>query len=239
MATLRLLRHATVLLEVGESTFLVDPMFGSPGDIPPIENTPNDRPNPLVSLPDVPIDYDAVVITHRHVDHFDDAAIERLPRDVPILCQPAEADAFSEDGFTDVRPIEDDATFGTVQITRTPARHGYGELAERMGPVSGFVFEADRTVYLAGDTVWYDGVARTIDRHDPDAIVVNAGAARFNEGRPITMDRTDVDAVCEYADGTVIAVHMDAINHCLLRREELRDAVSDVCVPEDGDTIEV
>ena len=32
---------------------------------------------------------------------------------------------------------------------------------------------------------------------------------------------------------------MEAINHCLLTREELRAAVDGVTVPEDGETISV
>jgi L-ascorbate metabolism protein UlaG (beta-lactamase superfamily) len=221
------------------TTVLVDPMLGAPGDIPPIPNSPNDRENPLVPLPDVDLAHDAVLVSHRHRDHFDDAATDRLDDDVPLLCQPEEADAFREEGFTDVRPVADSETFDGIEFTRTSARHGHGDLAEQMGPVSGFVLDGDRTLYLAGDTVWYDPVAETIDRHDPDAIVVNAGAAQFVEGDPITMDAADVAAVVDAADCPVVAVHMDSINHCLLTREDLRNAVSEVVVPEDGDELSI
>jgi len=239
MLTARLVRHATLLVSVDGTTILVDPMLAAPGDISPIPNSPNDRENPLVALPEVDLDHDGVLVTHRHRDHFDDAATEQLDDDVPILCQPAEAEAFREDGFSDVRPVADTESFEGVKITRTPARHGHGDLAEQMGPVSGFVLDGDRTLYLAGDTVWYDPVAETIDDHDPDLIVVNAGAAQFVDGDPITMDTEDVAAGVEYADCPVAAVHMDAINHCLLTREELREAVPDVLIPEDGETLEV
>ena len=36
----------------------------------------------------------------------------------------------------------------------------------------------------------------------------------------------------------VVAVHMEAINHCHLTRDALRQAVPGVLVPEDGETIE-
>ena len=42
-------------------------------------------------------------------------------------------------------------------------------------------------------------------------------------------------------DAEVIAVHMESINHCLLRRSDLRDAlleagaIANVRVPEDGE----
>lgn len=239
MATIQLVRHATLLVSVGGVTILVDPMLGAPGDIPPIPNSPNNRENPLVPLHDVDISHDAVLVSHRHRDHFDDAAIDRLADDVPLFCQPQETDAFREDGFTDVRPIADSVIINGVEIIRTPARHGHGDLAEQMGPVSGFVLNGDRTLYLAGDTVWYDSVAKTINRHDPDAIVVNAGAAQFVDGDPITMDADDVASTVEAAACSVAAMHMDAINHCWLTREDLRDAVTDVFVPEDGERVTV
>jgi len=133
-------------------------MLSAPGEIPPIPNSPNDRENPLVPIPDADLAYDAVLVTHRHRDHFDDAAADRLAADDPVLCQPAEAEAFRADGFEDVRPVEETRTCAGVQVTRTPARHGHGKLAEQMAPVSGFVLEGDRCLYLAGDTVWYDAV---------------------------------------------------------------------------------
>ena len=233
-----LVRNATLLATVGDTTFLVDPLFASRGALPPIDDTPNDRANPLVPMPDVDLSHDAVIVTHRHPDHFDDAAKSELDADVPLFCQPAEADAFVEDGFTDVRPVEDAATFEGVTLHRTPGRHGHGELAEEMGPVSGFVLEGEATLYLAGDTVWYDPVAETLDRFEPDAVVLNAGAARFNQGEPITMGVDDVAAVREATDAAVAAVHMEAINHCLLSREELRSETDGVLVPEDGEEIE-
>ncbi|WP_117594474.1 MBL fold metallo-hydrolase [Haloprofundus halophilus] len=232
--SVRLVRNATVLVTVSETTFLVDPLFAAPGDLPPIQNTPNDRANPLVPLPDIELSYDAVVVTHRHPDHFDEAATEELDADVPLFCQPVEADAFVDDGFTDVRPVDDEVSFDGVTLYRTPGRHGHGQLAEEMGPVSGFIFEADKTLYLAGDTVWYDAVEQTLDRFEPDVVVLNGGEARFNHGEPITMGVEDIVAVRDATDGIVGVVHMEAINHCLLTRDELRSKTENVHVPEDG-----
>ncbi|ELZ31345.1 beta-lactamase [Halogeometricum pallidum JCM 14848] len=233
----RLLRNATLLLTVDETTFLVDPMFASPGENPSVPNSPNDRRNPLVPMPDVDLSYDAVLVTHRHPDHFDEAAKEALDADVPLFCQPAEADAFVEEGFTDVRPVDDEVSFEGITIHRTPGRHGHGQLAEEMGPVSGFVFEGSETLYLAGDTVWYDAVEQTLAEFDPDVVVLNGGEAQFTEGRPITMGVEDVAAVREATDAAVAVVHMEAINHCLLSREELRSNTENVHVPEDGELL--
>ena len=64
---LQLIRHATLLLEYGEMRILVDPMLSDAGAMPPIENSPQPRPNPLVALPcpatDVVSGVQAVLVT--------------------------------------------------------------------------------------------------------------------------------------------------------------------------------
>ncbi|MFC6836361.1 MBL fold metallo-hydrolase [Halomarina ordinaria] len=243
--SLQLVRHATLLLTVGETTFLVDPMLSEAGANPPVQNTPNDRRNPLVDLPDgTSLDgADALLVTHRHQDHLDDPAVERFAGALPVVCQPADAEELGTE-FDEVRTVDDAHVVGDAEVVRTPARHGHGELAERMGPVSGFLLrDEERSVYVAGDTVWYEGVAETLAEYDPDVVVVNAGAARFVEGDPITMTAEDVVAVCEHTDAPVVAVHMEAINHCLLTREDLRAAAEEagvgdqVHVPADGERV--
>jgi len=243
-ASVQLIRNATILLDIDDTTFLVDPMFTPQGEMPTVTESPgvpdflttaNQKRNPLVPLPDVDLDYDAVVVTHRHPDHWDEAAIEELDADVPLFCQPEEADEFTDEGFTDVRPVDDETTFNGITIHRTPGQHGHGELAEGMAPVSGFVFEGEETVYLAGDTIWYDSVEETLDAFDPDLVVLNGGEAQFDQGEPITMGIEDITAVREATDAEIVVVHMEAINHCLLSREELRAETEDVHVPEDGE----
>ena len=48
---LTLIRNATVLVEIGGTRILVDPMLDDAGARPPIENTANPVPNPTVPLP--------------------------------------------------------------------------------------------------------------------------------------------------------------------------------------------
>lgn len=244
--SVQLVRNATVLATIDDTTFLVDPMFTPQGEMPTVTDNPavpeflttaNQKRNPLVPLPDVDLTYDAVIVTHRHPDHWDEAARAELEADVPLFCQPEEAEAFTDEGFTDVRPVDDKITFDGVTIHRTPGRHGHGELAEGMGPVSGFVFEGDETLYIAGDTIWYDPVRETLDRFDPDLVVLNGGEAQFDQGEPITMGVEDITAVREATDATIAVVHMEAINHCLLSREELRAETENVLVPEDGERV--
>jgi L-ascorbate metabolism protein UlaG (beta-lactamase superfamily) len=233
---LTLVRNATLLLELDGKRLLVDPMLDDAGARPAIEGTRNPVPNPTVGLPfpaeDVVRDLDAVMITHRHRDHLDTRAEELLPRDVPVFCQPEDEEALRELGV-EVRPVDDALDWNGVRMTRTPGRHGSGELGKLLAPVSGFVLD---DLYIAGDTVWYEGVEETIERHRPRVAVVNAGGAEFAEGGLIIMGVDDVREVVSRVP-TVVAVHMEALNHCHLTRGELRAAVPTVLVPEDGETL--
>jgi hypothetical protein len=66
--------------------------------------------------------------------------------------------------------------------------------------------------------------------------VVNAGGAEFTEGGLIVMGVADVREVAARVP-TVVAVHLEALNHCFLTRAELRASVPGVQVPEDGETL--
>ena len=116
-----------------------------------------------------------------------------------------------------------------------------------MAPVSGFVVQAgdSPSLYIAGDTIWCEEVEEAIQAHCPGIIVVNAGAAQFLEGDPITMTAEGVARVCRAApEARVIAIHMEAINHCLLTRAELAEALAEqglaarVEIPAGGENLE-
>ncbi len=235
---LTLVRNATLIVELGGKRALVDPALDDAGARPPIENTANPVPNPTVPLPmpaeDAVAGIDAVVVTHRHRDHLDSRAEELLPRDVPVFCQPEDEQGLRELGF-DARPVETEVEWDGIRIVRTAARHGSGRVAELLAPVSGFVLDG---LYIAGDTVWYEGVAETIERHQPPVAVVNAGGAEFLEGGLIIMGADDVREVAARVP-TVVAVHLEALNHCFLTRNALREAFPGVLVPEDGETLEL
>jgi L-ascorbate metabolism protein UlaG (beta-lactamase superfamily) len=233
-----LVRSATVLVELAGKRILVDPMLDDAGARPPIQGTANQVANPTVPLPfpaeEVVRGLDGVIVTHRHRDHLDATAERLLPRDVPVFCQPEDEDALAQLDLA-VRPVDGALDWEGISITRTPARHGTGEVAELLAPVSGFVLD---DLYLAGDTVWYEEVEQAIERHGPRVAVVNAGGAEFLEGGLIVMGPDDVREVVARVP-TVIAVHMEALNHCFLERAALAAAVPGVLIPRDGETVEV
>jgi L-ascorbate metabolism protein UlaG (beta-lactamase superfamily) len=249
----RLLRHATLLVTIGDRRLLVDPMLSPAGAMDPVPNAANDRRIPLVDLPldetalrELLATIDAVIVTHTHRDHWDMRAAELLRRDLPLFCQPSDTDTFASAGFTNVTPVEDTAIWEGVTLTRTGGQHGTGEIGQRMGRVSGFVLRAagEPSLYIAGDTIWCREVEDALASHHPDVAVLNTGAAQFLVGDPITMTADDVIAVCRAApDARVIAVHLEVINHCLLTRAALQTALTGagladrVQIPADGERI--
>ncbi|HEV2093282.1 MAG TPA: MBL fold metallo-hydrolase [Rubrobacter sp.] len=251
---IRFVRHATLLFEMGGVRVLVDPMLGNAGTAPAVPNTPNERPNPLVDLPfgddelsDLIENTDAILVTHTHADHWDGRARELIPKDRLVLCQPEDEARISGAGFTNVSAVDPGLAWKGLRFFRTGGRHGTGEIGAQMAPVSGFVVqrEGSPSLYVAGDTIWCEEVEEALGTHRPDVIVVNAGAAQFLEGDPITMTAEDVAQVCRAAPGArIAAVHMEAINHCLLTRSELAEKLGEsfladrVEIPADGETLE-
>ena len=250
---IRFIRHATLVLEMGTVRVLVDPMLGPAGTAPAVPNTPNAKPNPLVELPFGDDELsgligstDVVLVTHTHADHWDGRAQEVIPEETPILCQPEDEGKISGAGFLGVSPVASELDWNGLRFARTGGRHGTGEIGAQMAPVSGFVVRAEDSpsLYVAGDTIWCDEVDEALRTHRPDVVVVNAGAAQFLEGDPITMTAEDVAKVCQTApEARVIAVHMEAINHCLLTRHELAEFLDEqglagrVEIPADGESL--
>jgi L-ascorbate metabolism protein UlaG (beta-lactamase superfamily) len=247
---IQLIRHATLRVSMGGHTLLVDPMLSAKEEMDPVQNASNTRRIPLVDLPFSPDeilkDVDAVLVTHTHRDHWDDAATRMVPKALPIICQPEDELRFHEWGYPDVRPVSTTIGFNGLQISRTGGQHGTGDLARQMGPVSGYVLTAENepSLYIAGDTIYGPDVEHALAQHNPQFTVVNAGAAQFIMGDPITMNASDVAKVCRRAPNSqIIAVHMEAINHCQLKRAHLeasldRDGLKGrVLVPKDGEMV--
>jgi L-ascorbate metabolism protein UlaG (beta-lactamase superfamily) len=248
----QLIRHATLLLNIGGVKFLIDPMLSQKGSMDPVANAGNDIRIPMLELPfdrrelfQLLTTVDAVLLTHLHRDHWDEDAKRLIPKDKPIYCQPGDELHIRNSGFLNVNTVESKAEFKGVEIFRTGGQHGKGAIGEKMGLVSGFVLvNGKSTIYIAGDTIYCDQVKDALDRFSPNEIIVNAGAAQFLSGGPITMDLADLLQVMKVMPdkSRLSAVHMDTVNHCLLTRTKLRELVKignakAITIPEDGEVI--
>ncbi|MEV4954782.1 MBL fold metallo-hydrolase [Paenarthrobacter nitroguajacolicus] len=245
-------RNATMLIEAAGLRILVDPMLGAKGSGGAAPTTAEDKNrNPLVDLK-TPlaelVNVDAVIVTHSHPDHWDEAAASLLPREVPIVVQNgSDARMLGNIGFTNAIIMDSPVIFGQATVTRTEGQHGTDEFmaaTPEMGPVSGFVLNVpgEPTVYVAGDTVWHHGVVTALNDHKPDLVVLNTGEATWAGGDAIIMGAKDVLRVHEtLPSAQIIAVHMEALNHCVVTREQVRGLAAEqgiadlVHVPADGE----
>ncbi|WP_250464868.1 MBL fold metallo-hydrolase [Microbulbifer litoralis] len=252
---LQQIRNATVIIDYAGKRFLVDPMLSPKGAFPAFPGTVNDHlSNPLVELP-IPmeevVDVDAVIVTHTHEDHWDETATRQIPKNKPLFAQnERDAEAIRAAGFTDVRLLGDDVEFEGVTLTKTAGQHGSDAImaspaGELLGEVCGVVFRhpREKTAYLAGDTVWNQHVADSLAQYQPGIAILNAGDARIPNLGSIIMGKEDVYAVHKAApQATLIATHMESVNHATLSRAELRAFAAEkgmaeqLLVPEDGET---
>ena len=244
------IRNATLVVEYAGKKFLIDPMLAEKGTYPPFPNSlRQDQFNPLIGLPtslENIINVDAVIVTHLHLDHFDDVAKEVLRKDIKMFVQNEEdAKEVRNAGFQNVEVLQEGTVFEDIQLIKTKGEHGRGEILKRTGLVCGVVFkhQNEKTLYVAGDTVWYEAIQEVIDTHKPDIIVVNGGDNQFFEGGSLVMGKDDIYEVYKAAPtAKIISVHMEAVNHWTLSRAALKNFIEDkgisshVLVPDDGES---
>lgn len=253
------IRNATTKITYGNKTFLVDPFLADKGAYPSFPGTANQGlPNPTVELPisiDEIIKYlDAVIITHTHLDHLDPKACEVLPKDIKVFAQDKKEEAeIKSFGFTNVEILSEKGTkFGDITLFKTEGIHAeeksltqrFLQMDERVSTeVCGVVFnhKDEKSLYIAGDTVWCTEVQDALNSYKPEVIVLNCGDVQFYDGKSLIMGKEDVYKVCKASPSSkVISSHMEAVNHATLSRKELKEFAkekqpSNLLVPDDGE----
>ena len=250
---IRQIRNATLVIEYGGQRFLIDPWLAGKGAIPGFEGTPNNHlRNPTCELV-VPINdilaVDAVILTHVHPDHWDEVAASVIPKDIPFFVQHfGDREIVKAAGFTNVRALTGNPEFEGVKLIKTPGQHGSDECLQAaydiLGEVIGVVFKhpQEKTLYLAGDTVFNEYVVGNLRSYSPGVVIVNCCDAQVSGFGSIIMSKEDVQAVYRAVPhATIIASHMEAVNHATLTRAALRAFIAEkgmtdrVRVPEDGE----
>lgn len=252
------LRNATIKLEYNGIVFLIDPMLSKKGTYPPVDNDHgNTERNPIVELPmpvgDIIEGIDAVIVTHDHIDHWDGAAEELIPKDMVIFVQgEPDASLIKKVGFTNVRVLENNILFKDVSLTPTVGQHYENEAVKDVlekefntSRTMGVVFEAtkEKKLFFTGDTIWFDGLKKELDNHQPEVIVMNAGGNGFSQGRLILDDKDVLKIHEEMPHAILIASHLEGVNHWTVSREDLRKLRKDhnldniLMIPDDGETI--
>jgi len=245
---IRLIRSATLTVELAGIRFLIDPWLSAKGAG---KSYSGRGPSPLVDLP-CPVEelldgIDAVLVSHLHSDHFDEVAQRVLPKSIPILCHARDREAIKAMGFEDVRAIGDAIRIGDVAIRTTDGRHGPAEVLEDMGEVSGFLIQAESepTLYWAGDTILCPPVEAVLTQECPDVVVVHGCGALWNGKGPLVMDRDmTLQTLRSAGNAIVVVTHLDAVDHATVTRADYlalfgnREIATDrLRIPSDGDRL--
>jgi L-ascorbate metabolism protein UlaG (beta-lactamase superfamily) len=247
---LQLIRNATIKLNYAGKTFLIDPMLSSKGELMSFTGK---EPNPTVDLKmqihEITANTDCVLVTHVHPDHFDQKACVHLDKNMNVFCQPNDESFISHEGFINVTSIPDRIFWEGISIRRTGGKHGTGAVLSVLGEVSGFVLEApeEPILYICGDSVWNDEVEAALIKFKPEVIITNSGGAKLPEFEDtlILMDEEQTLKITDLLpDSKIIAVHMEALDHCTVTRKSLRDYATErgigfqkLLIPSDGEIL--
>lgn len=247
------LRNATLVMETGNKVILFDPMLGKKGTAGPTFTLFRFKPqrNPIVDLPDNAMEIiektTHCLLTHLHPDHLDKEAESFLKsKQIPVICSVKDEKALRKKGLNIFQTVDywQETEFLGGKIQGIPAVHGYGFVAKPMGNVMGFYIELpnEKSIYLSADTIYTEDVHKVLTQLKPEIAVVACGTAQLDVFQPLLMNMEDILKFVKNAPGKVIANHLEAVNHCPTKREDLRKVVTKlgliekIFIPKDGES---
>jgi len=170
------LKHASLMLQDAGCRLLLDPVFASPfwfmRDFTPLDFEPSAMPAP-----------DHVLLTHGHYDHLDTDSLAQLPAGTHVICPPGYADILDGVGLHNRTVLDwyDSYRDGDREITFLPCNH-WTMRNPVAGPNTGLWGSyllrsaSGPTVYISGDTAYFDGFGQIGEEFDIDIAVFNVGA---------------------------------------------------------------
>jgi len=145
--------HATVLVDLDGVRLLTDPVLRP--RLMHLRRVGKVDANVLRGV-------DAVLVSHAHFDHLDLPSLERLGRELPVVVPRGAGALLRRRGFRAVTELEvgEALRIGPLTIRGTPALHPsermpFGLKADPMG----HLISGSSSVYFAGDTERFDGMA--------------------------------------------------------------------------------
>jgi L-ascorbate metabolism protein UlaG (beta-lactamase superfamily) len=201
--SIRWLGGATMEIRVGGINILTDPCFGEGEEAfkmaDPNENFdpakgPNVRSHARLSaFPGLTVrEFDTVLLSHAHEDHFDQTAQASLGSDVKITCPTHDYEALTEKGLNahalaHGKSLALERGDARIEITAIPAIHSTNAgIAEFLGDGNGYYLRAIASgriqdIYWAGDTFLSEQVLDEVTQHPvPDLFIPHIGAVGNN-----------------------------------------------------------
>jgi L-ascorbate metabolism protein UlaG (beta-lactamase superfamily) len=212
----------TALIEFGGVRWLTDPTFDAAGSEYRTAAYVLRKTHAPAILPDLLGAVDVVLLSHDHHHDNLDRAGRRVVAAARTVITTVDGAARLGDpcvGLNAWDHLDIRAPDGrTVRVTATPARHG--PPGGDRGPVIGFVLASpdhpEASVYISGDTVWYDGITEISRRFTPAVAILFAGAARVWEVGPghLTFTaREMVTAARTLSHAVIVPLHFEGWAH--------------------------
>jgi len=170
------LKHASLMIQDAGSRILIDPVFARPfwfmRDFTPLDFDPSRIPAP-----------ELVLLTHGHFDHLDTSSLAQLPPDTHVISPPGYDEILDEVGLRRRTTLDwfEGIRSGDREIILLPCNHW-----TMRNPVAGpnlglwgsyLVRTATGpTIYISGDTAYFDGFDQLGEEFDIDVAVFNLGA---------------------------------------------------------------
>jgi L-ascorbate metabolism protein UlaG (beta-lactamase superfamily) len=153
MARIEYVGHATVLVDLDGVRLLTDPLLRNR-----VAHLRRSAPVPARTGRGV----DAVLISHAHYDHLDLPSLEKLGKKLPVVVPRGLGGLLRKRRFESVLEVEVGETLmiGSLRIRAVHADHdgSRGPFGASAEPV-GYVISGSKSVYFAGDTDLFDGMA--------------------------------------------------------------------------------
>jgi L-ascorbate metabolism protein UlaG (beta-lactamase superfamily) len=127
---------------------------------------------------------DVILVSHAHYDHLDLRSLRRLPREARVVVPFGLGRTIRRFGFAVDEVEEGDVVeLGPLRVQVTHAEHapGRGLVARGVLPV-GYVVDGSLTVYFAGDTDVFPGMASIAPALDVALLPVSGWGPRVPEG---------------------------------------------------------
>jgi len=170
------LKHASLMIQDAGSRILIDPVFARPfwfmRDFTPLDFDPSRIPAP-----------ELVLLTHGHFDHLDTSSLAQLPPDTHVISPPGYDEILDEVGLRRRTTLDwfEGIRSGDREIMLLPCNHWTMRnpvAGPNLGLWGSYLIRTATgpTIYISGDTAYFDGFDQLGEEFDIDVAVFNLGA---------------------------------------------------------------
>lgn len=222
----------TVIFEIGGLRLMTDPTLDEAGSFLKLNEhmTETKLKGPAMIPPGF---VDVVLLSHdHHFDNLDNAGRSFLTQTGVVLTTRSGAERLGANSIG-LSPGESREFQipggGKLVITATPARHGPAGIEPITGEVIGFHIsiqnEITQSVYITGDTVYYNEIEKLAAQINPSYVFIFAGAARPRGPFNLTMSTNDaLDTADAFKSAMIVPVHSEGWSHYTENNDNLREA---------------